>query len=306
MTDRCTALSAAAGEDQAGTAPGEGVWLLVEQPGPWGRKALRESDLPDDVAALLGGLGGHVVPGAPDVRVQLVRRPGRAVPVPDDVGARRTVLAARPSGPGGALAVARLEVDDLRALLDHDPADLAAGHLAGATPYEGPLWLVCTNGRRDVCCAELGRPVAAALAERWPEATWETTHLGGHRFSATLLALPTGVALGRLEPVTALAACAELEAGRLPLDVTRGRAGLRATTQVAELALRRRLGVTGIDDVTVVGTDEGGVELEVGPDGARWYAAVTSRPGVPSPGSCGDPKLKAAPVHEVVLRPLGA
>ncbi|HEY1135329.1 MAG TPA: hypothetical protein VGE77_12220, partial [Nocardioides sp.] len=69
MTNRCTALSAAAGEDQAGTAPTEGTWLLVEQPGAWGRKALRESDLPAEVAALLGGLGAHVAPGAPAVRV---------------------------------------------------------------------------------------------------------------------------------------------------------------------------------------------------------------------------------------------
>jgi hypothetical protein len=303
VTDRCTPLSAAAGEDQAGTAPGEGVWLLVEQPGPWGRKALRESDLPDDVAALLGGLGAHVAPGAPGVRVQLVRRPGRSAVAP---GAGRTVLAARPGGPGGALVVTRLEVHDLRALLDHDPADLAAGRLAGAAPYGGPLWLVCTNGRRDVCCAELGRPVAAALAERWPEATWESTHLGGHRFSATLLALPAGVALGRLDPATALAACAELEARRLPLDVARGRTGQPASAQVAELALRRRLGLTGLDAVAVVDTGAGGVELEVRGAGQRWYAAVTSRPGVPSPASCGDAKPKAAPVHEVALRPLGA
>nr|WP_275940907.1 sucrase ferredoxin [Nocardioides zeae] len=174
--------------------------------------------------------------------------------------------------------------------------------MAGAAPYEGPLWLVCTNGRRDVCCAELGRPVAAALAERWPEATWETTHLGGHRFSATLLALPAGVALGRLDPVTALAACAELAEGRIPLDVARGRVGVPATVQAAELVLRRRLGVRGVDEVAVVGRGDGWVELEVRGDAVRWYAAVTSHPGVPSPASCGDATPKAAPVHEVVLR----
>lgn len=299
MTDRCTALSAAAGEDQAGTAPGEGVWLLVEQPGPWGRKALRESELPAEVAALLGGLGRHVATGAPDVRVQLVRRPGRADPTP---GAPRTVLAARPSEGAGVLVVERLLVDDLRDLLEHDPAALAAGRLAGAAPHDGPLWLVCTNGRRDVCCAELGRPVAAALAERWPAATWETTHLGGHRFSATLLALPTGVVLGRLDPAGAVAACGALAEGEVPLDATRGRAGLPASAQVAELALRRRLGLTGIDDVRVVATGDGWVELAAGGGSGRWYAAVTSRPGVPRPASCGDEKRKAAPVHEVVLR----
>ena len=33
--------------------------------------------------------------------------------------------------------------------------------------------------------------MAAALTEQWPAQTWETTHLGGHRFAATLLAMIT-------------------------------------------------------------------------------------------------------------------
>ncbi|HEY1133511.1 MAG TPA: sucrase ferredoxin, partial [Nocardioides sp.] len=219
-------------------------------------------------------------------------------------GPPRVVLAARRTADG--FAVDRLLVDDLRTLLDLDPVALAAGHLAGAAPYADPLWLVCTNGRRDLCCAELGRPVAAALAARWPEATWETTHLGGHRFSATLLALPTGVALGRLDPSGAVAACADLVAGRLPLPVTRGRAGLPVPAQVAETALRRELTLDGLDDVAVRDVGDGWVDLEVRrpPAPTRWRAAITSRPGEPRPASCGDATAKAAPVHEVRLRPL--
>ena len=86
--------------------------------------------------------------------------------------------------------------------------------------YDGPLWLVCTNGRRDRCCAEIGRPITAALAERWPEATWETTHLGGHRFSGTLLALPSGHTLGRLDVASAVEACAALEKGSVPVELS--------------------------------------------------------------------------------------
>ena len=115
------------------------------------------------------------------------------------------------------------------------PEDLVGLDLAGLAPYDEALWLVCTNGKRDRCCAEIGRPIAARLSERWPDGTWETTHLGGHRFSGTLLALPSGLTLGRLDTTTAVPACEAVERGEVPLDVCRGRAGLVGVDQVREL-----------------------------------------------------------------------
>ena len=47
----------------------------------------------------------------------------------------------------------------------------------------GPVVVVCTHGRRDVCCAERGRPLAAATALEHPGAVWESTHVGGDRFA---------------------------------------------------------------------------------------------------------------------------
>ncbi len=67
-------------------------------------------------------------------------------------------------------------------------------------PHTGdPLVLVCTNGKRDRCCALLGRPLAAELAASGAEGVWEVTHLGGHRFSPTVLVLPHGYAYGRVQ-----------------------------------------------------------------------------------------------------------
>ena len=163
-----------------GTAPDESAWLFVEYAGPWGRKAVAESRLPDDVREFLAGLDG--------IRVQLVRRHGGV------------------SGPGVRVFTARLGAEPgVWTTVLADVAEVPTLDLARPdadprlTAYDAPLWLVCTNGRRDLCCAETGRPVAAALAARWPDATWETTHLGGHRFAGTLLALPSGYALGRLD-----------------------------------------------------------------------------------------------------------
>ncbi|MFA6576450.1 MAG: sucrase ferredoxin [Nocardioides sp.] len=254
----------------AGTAPTERDWLFVEYAGSWGRQAVADSRLPDQVREHLAAWPG---------RVQLVRRHGRE-PAPG--AGVRVFCAALGQTPVVSSAVLD-RVEDLLTLADGD-----------LTPYDGPLWLVCTNGRRDRCCAEVGRPVAAALAARWPEATWETTHLGGHRFSGTLLALPSGLTLGRLDADAAVRACKEVEAGRVPVAVTRGRAGLDGASQVAELHLRT---AHGLGDVRVLGRDDDRV-LALG-DGDRWEVSVTETVGEPRAQSCGDLRIKAAPVYAV-------
>ena len=48
----------------------------------------------------------------------------------------------------------------------------------------GPIVLVCAHGRRDACCARLGPPLFDALAPHCPpDALWQSSHLGGHRFA---------------------------------------------------------------------------------------------------------------------------
>lgn len=254
---RCSIASQDDHEPIAGTAPTETEWLLVEDAGPWAAKAT-----------------GHLADLVPGGRAQLIRRHGGSS------GSGVRVFRATLTGTPSVRTV----------LLDHldDLAGLAA---VDWTPYDAPLWLVCTNGRRDVCCAERGRPVAAALAERWPEATWETTHLGGHRFAATLLALPYAVALGRLDPGSAVAACADLESGRVPLAVTRGRAGWSPAAQWADLHVRGEAGWTGLDDVRLLGGEGGDVRLAT-PQGERVLRVSTSH-GPSRVASCGDAKAKA-------------
>lgn len=278
---RCAGASLRDTEPMAGSAPTEAAWLFVEQPGPWGRQAVAECRLPEVVRDHLAGLSA-----AAGVRVQLIRRHGGR------------------SGPGVRVFSAVLgDRPVVRTALLADPAELLGGavedplgHLAWA-PYDGPLWLVCTNGRRDLCCAELGRPVTAALADRWPEATWETSHLGGHRFSGTLLALPAGVVLGRLDPEAAVGACVALEAGRLPVRLVRGRSGLSGAAQVAELHLRAELGLDRLDAVRVVAVEGGRVRLAAG--GAAYLVDVEESLGAPRRQSCADLRTKAAPVYAV-------
>lgn len=260
---RCSVASEDDAEPIAGTAPTDSEWLFVEDAGPWAAKAT-----------------GHLAELVPGGRAQLIRRHG-GVTGPG-VRVFRATLGETP-------VVRTATVGDLRDVADLADADYAA--------YDLPLWLVCTNGRRDVCCAERGRPVARALSDRWPEATWETTHLGGHRFAATLLALPHGLALGRLSPESAVAACADLAGGRVPLDVTRGRAGWPAAAQWAELHVRSESGWTARDDVRLLGVDGPDVRLAT-PDGDT-VLRVGSTPGPERVASCGDLGAKATSVFRL-------
>jgi hypothetical protein len=215
---------------------------------------------------------------AAGVTLLLVRRPGRH---PDNHPRRRAVLAAHTL----AGRLERGELEDPADLLDLDFTALAEGGDAGlGVRPDGPVVLVCTNARRDRCCAITGRPLVEALAsiDQVGE-LWESAHIGGHRFAPTVLLLPSGVTLGRSKPEHVL----EALQGRLPLDVYRGRAGLDRVAQAAETYVLRQ-----IDHPTAlqVGGPEGTGPWQVtvrDNGGHVWRVDVERQSGVVRPESCG-------------------
>ena len=115
---------------------------------------------------------------------------------------------------------------DIHEVHDLDVEALGAGRSPGLTPHPDPVFAVCTHGRHDTCCAERGRPVAAALAAAHPDLTWEVSHIGGDRFAANALVLPHGLYYGRLDEASVLDWRTRTWHGRLSLDHLRGRSGL--------------------------------------------------------------------------------
>ncbi|MBO0819961.1 MAG: hypothetical protein J2P26_03830 [Nocardiopsaceae bacterium] len=98
------------------------------------------------------------------------------------------------------------------------------------------MYLVCTHGRRDRCCARLGGPLARALAPDYRDELWETTHVGGHKFAANLVLLPHGRYYGPCDLEVARAAIGACERGATEPRRYRGRAGQPAADQEAEHA----------------------------------------------------------------------
>ncbi|MER6365987.1 sucrase ferredoxin [Kitasatospora sp. NPDC001527] len=282
----CATLSRELSEPLAATAATASTWLLVEQNGPWGAKALGESHLDAAVGRALDAAAAGT-----GVRVALIRRPGRhADCLPT---ARHEVIVAHTVPAPGRGWVRRCEVTDPAELLALDFAALGAGDHGGlGEPHVGgPVALVCTNGRRDRCCALLGRPLAAELAAAGHSEVWEVTHLGGHRFSPTMLVLPFGYAYGRLTAESAKEVLAATASGHMVPEWSRGCSGWDRPGQAADHAVRLATGETRADALAVTQRADGAghwlVEVRH-EDGRCWEARVVegvSEP--PRPESCG-------------------
>jgi hypothetical protein len=200
------------------------AWLLIEHPGPWPHEAAEAAQ-----PALLAEL----VESAEEfgVRVQLIRRPGRR-----RVGDARAVFLGWTAGDEPFLRHAEVSASAPE-LAERDLKELAAGIVPSfGVVWDDPVFLVCTHGKRNVCCARLGVPLAQALATRHPGQVWETTHVGGHRFAANLVILPHGLYYGPVGVGQAAAAIDAYQRGAVAVDRYRGRAGQARADQEAEYA----------------------------------------------------------------------
>ncbi|WP_030235249.1 MULTISPECIES: sucrase ferredoxin [unclassified Streptomyces] len=298
----CSSVSRDLDEPVSGTAATARTWLLLEQPGPWGAKALTSSHL--DPA-----LGRALEAAAKDtgVRIVLIRRPGRHAD--RRMPAARRVYVAH-TVPGNVWLHAATTSDPGQ-LLDLDFAALGRGDhrsfgaVLGGRPHDGdPLALVCTNGKRDRCCALLGRPLAAELATSGVEGVWEVTHLGGHRFSPTVLVLPYGYAYGRAQAHTLKEVLLGAREGRIVMEGCRGGSAWERPGQAAELAVRERTGESAAEALSVVRTTGAAPRWEVTVahcDGRRWQVSVAQGAALPPrPESCGAAVLGSPARMDVV------
>jgi hypothetical protein len=299
LTVRCSDGTRTRGDLPHASAVRYRRFLLLEVPGSWGRSAFEDSRLEAGVVRRLGAAAE-----AEDVRIVLIRRPGR------HPSARLGRSADRGAGTR-AWAIADTAAERIRWGSWRDPADLLDIDLGtpafdGAGPQQ--VALVCTNGQRDQCCALRGRPVAAAVAAAGGWDTWECSHLGGHRFAATLLLLPSGDMFGQLDPESAREALRQFEAGQIMLPHYRGRCGQPLAVQAALHAAAMRLGDCRRGAIRASSVRAAGElwEVEVShhaDDRSQAYAylvTVAETPLAPALLSCADVKPKPGIRYEAI------
>jgi hypothetical protein len=237
----CADASGAAHEGLVATASRVDRWVLVEYRGLWDRDVLGGSLLSDPLKAHLRDQLdklGHS-------RLLFVKRPERR-------SYKRRMLYVGSCRPGDERFYA-LEFDRHDDLLDYD---FAAALLDGGTPgvpVDHPLFVVCTHGKRDRCCAKYGRPLYDQLKGKVdPEWVWQATHVGGDRFAGNVVVLPEGLYFGRVGEEDLDPILDDYFDGRINLERFRGRSAYTFAVQAAEQAVREKAGITGINDVRLL------------------------------------------------------
>lgn len=277
---RCSGLAEELGEPMIGTVDQRARWLLVEDRSAWGHDAVGEV------------LGAELAGAAKErrIRVLLIRR-REGDPASDAV--RRAILVDTATREMAVRAVNDLGDIALEAVADAPVTSFGAR-------MTDPIFLVCTNGKRDACCALRGRALMTALATDHAERIWECTHLGGHRFAGNLVCLPDGIIYGRVSEHDGPRLADAFLAGRLDPALLRGRSAWPAPAQVAEQEVRQRTGLAGLDEIQLIGAEvinERAVVTLATTDGSTHRFELRAEPAHPSrPTSCRADELEE-PVH---------
>jgi len=259
--------SLAAGEPLTATASRASIWILLEYNDAWGVKALEESNLPERVKNLLLAQSASL----PNARFQFIKQAGASQSI------RFYVAHANPVNP----ILFRFRLESYEDLLDMDIAAIASGH-SDQTLSEDRLFLVCTNGKRDVCCAKNGLPLYNALSSIAGRDVWQTTHIGGHRFAGTMVCLPHGICYGRVPPEDAQAVVQAYQTNTLLPDYYRGCVAYDSPVQAVEIFLRRQTGDRSIDAFRLRGVQADGEKRWLvhfdSADGAQYRVRVRAEP----------------------------
>jgi hypothetical protein len=236
--DFCSDYSREAGEQLFGTARPADLWLLIEHRGRWERDAL--DSLPPVAQKAVEGLQAR----HPKMRLALIRQNGRKD------GALR-----------GFLALSSEARPRLYGFSFEKHEDLGGVDFTGVMAQEPEarnLFLVCTHGVHDRCCAKFGNALYQEMERSAADDAWQVSHIGGCRFAPNVVVLPHGLVQGRV----AESDCAELveegREGRAIPRLLRGRSCYDKPVQAAEYFLRAELGETGefrLDSVELRGQD---------------------------------------------------
>lgn len=283
----CSDRSLERGDPLAGTGGFGARWLLIEIDGAWGAHAFFQSRI--DPA-----LGRTLVrrAEAAGIRPVAIRRYGRRA---DERRGQKTWRWALADARPGLETVRWGAVDDPAALADV-PLDGTAG-----TASDRPVLLVCTHARHDQCCAVRGRPVARALADAFPDETWESSHLGGDRFAATMLLLPHGLYYGRVATSDAASIVERYLRGEVVEEHFRGRSSLSNVAQAAQSFARASSGDDRIDSLAPLREQRSvdGWRVDLAQDGGIVTVRLRETMSAPLLSTCS--ATRPAPVRQFTL-----
>jgi hypothetical protein len=245
----CSTISSSAGEPLFGTATLAQVWFILEHPDVYGSKALEESQLPAPVKNHLTSL----VKATQGSRIQLIKRDPSSFPEQIHFFVALTTEV-QPH-------LYEFQLHNYEEIFDLDIQGIIQNDNEYSTHRrEEPLYLVCTNGRRDPCCAKYGLSFNNSLSAQEPYATWQTSHVGGHRFAPNLVSFPYGCFYGRLEEAEIELVLDAHRREQFYIKKFRGRSCFPEGVQAAEYFLhqqsgQRKISSFSLDRSVAIGED---------------------------------------------------
>ena len=254
----CSIVSRQTDESLYGTVKPVDVWFLLDynarDVGGWVHGVVKKSTAEGALAPILQHLTQ-----VPKSKVLFIRR-------------------SRPTGKQFYIAIANqaqpqlyaVQVDDYRDLLELNISSIGAGKIPTLKGQplemiEDVVYAVCTNGKHDICCAKLGTPFYDALSKQGVPHVWQTSHIGGHRFAATMYIFPYAICYGRLDPTDAPRVVTAQSNQQILSEHFRGRsvyAGFELpvsalqAAQTAEVSIRQQTGFVGFYDLILLAVEE--------------------------------------------------
>ena len=304
MTMSCAEESRAVSEMLAGTFKPADSFFLIESNlpdyGGWGGSAVKAASSSGEFAPILRHLQL-----APRAKILFIRRP--------QGDAKNFYIALTNQAKPRIYHVALAEYADLLKLDIASLTEEGAPRIGDREMSEiDELYTVCTNGRHDPCCAAYGAPVYQALTDyAGADRVWQTTHIGGHRMAATLIAFPAGIVYGHLDRHDVESLVMNHRAGFMLTHKYRGRGcyagheldeAAHLAAGAAEAVIRDKTGKYGLEElflsaVSDFGAGQRRVVFSDG-NGNSYAAEVGTSMSKPRQTSCGDDP-KPMPQHDV-------
>lgn len=236
----CTDLAWEHGVPLVGSATQGDIWFLLEYRGSWGSKAFEESTVHEQVKEYLQSFG-H---GEKKVRILLIRQN----PSPATDGLAFFVGLTTPQEP----KLYQYQLEKYTDILNIDLHKIVSDKLEDReSRREEPLYLVCTNGRRDKCCAVYGPEIYQALVEEAGDAVWQSSHIAGHNQAPVMLFFPHGVNYAHATPSEARRLVRSYRGGQVNLHHYRGRVCFENHVQAAEHFWREQTGVLDLPGMVI-------------------------------------------------------
>lgn len=238
----CSRLSVESGEAVFGTASRADVWFLLEYTDSWDAQILPNSKLPDAVKA---HLSNHLS-AVPRSRLQFIKREMKP--------ATKLAFYVAVSSELNPLLY-KLELETYQDLLKLDLTALVTnGSNYNEYLISTPLFLVCTHGKHDQCCAKFGLPIYKMLSHLADDLAWQCSHVGGDRFAPNVLCFPHGIYYGHVQSKDVGDIIQDYQNQRIFLEKYRGRSCYNSPTQVAEYYLRKHTNNTSLTGLKMLET----------------------------------------------------